>query len=126
MAIVQVSHRINVPVTAAPPSYFVPNATGDPVPSGAASWNIVVDSPAYASGLSADFAIEGLRGGVWVQETITKGFGLGSFINDDTKLATTINTSVVGPFPDAPTMMRLRMDRIPAGVLASITINRLT
>ena len=65
---------------------------------------------------------------MWSQFAFVNGFGLGSYTSDDTGLATTLNQFSVllsGQLP-AHSRIRLRLDSIPAGTLASLTVNKLS
>lgn len=119
-----VSQRTNVAVPTTPPTHYYPNQTGDAIPAGGVSWTLTIDSSGYPNGSSADLAIEYEYNGVWQEDVSVGGFTLGSYTG---KLGTTtINTlaSSIGvnanPYPSHG---RIRIDRIDAGTIASITLS---
>lgn len=50
MAVAQVLSTNNVPLPAAPPSYFIPNANGVSVPAGHTSWQLVFTTTGLPNG----------------------------------------------------------------------------
>lgn len=119
-----VSHRTNVSVPTTPPTHYYPNQTGDAIPAGGLHWSLAIDSSGYPAGSSADLAVEYEYSGVWQQDVVVTGFTLGSYT--DRHGTTTINTiaSSIGvnanPYPSNG---RIRIDRIDAGTIASITLS---
>ncbi len=124
MATQQVFHATNVVVPAAPPTFWAPSTAGSAVPSGGLQWQLLIDSAGYAAGSSADLTVEYQYSGVWVSDVSAGGFSLGTI--SSLHGPTTVNSlaSSIGVRANPyPARVRLRVDRIPAGTLASITVN---
>lgn len=119
-----VSQRTNVVVPVSPPTHFYPNATGDAIPAGGLSWTLAVDSSGYSPGDTADLAIEYQYSGVWVQDVAVGGFTLGTFTGKSGPTSiNTINSSIGINANPYPARGRIRIDRMPAGTVASITLS---
>lgn len=124
MAVQQVFHVTNVVVPAAPPTVFAPNSSGAAVPAGGISWTLLVDSAGYSAGSSADMTVQYQYGGVWTDDVGVTGFTLGTFTGKTgPTTVNSVNSSIGISANPYPSNVRLKIDRIPAGTIASITVN---
>ena len=121
----------NVVVPAAPPTFFAPSSAGVAVPAGATGWSLFVDSTGYSAGSSASMTVQYQYSGVWVNDVGVSGFTMGSYTNGKGVVTSvnSLNSSIgsfdntghrIGPYPDR---VRLQIDQITAGTIASITVN---
>jgi hypothetical protein len=109
-----VSQRTYVDLPGAPPVQYYPDEMGDAIPPGGARWQLLVDSAGYPEGSSADLALEYQYDGMWLQDTIVGGFELGS--------VNWLRSSIGAMAMPYPSHARVRVDRLDAGTLASVTL----
>ena len=131
MTLTQILSAQNVAIAAAPPSEFLPDSNGIVLTSTAAlGYQVETNSPGYSSGSSADLFVE-VRlkaGNVWKQVGGAGGYTLGQYIDSDSHLSVTTNhfsfTAQAGL--RGHTRARVRVDRVPAGTIATVTVFQVT
>ena len=127
MAITDIFQASNVVMAAAPPSYVEPDANGIGVTGSALGYRVTIDSPLYANGSTADVAIE-LRapGNVWNQIASVGGLPLGSHVDDGVTTTQSILEFTITNGVSNHNAVRLRVDRIPAGTISTVTFSKIT
>lgn len=123
MAATKVLEANDITIPAAPPTFYVPDANGNRVPNGGATYELVVVSSLYPAGSEGMVAVEFEYDTGWAQDaTATMGLGPHPAFGRIPANTASFGTSIGNNANPYPSHVRLRVDSVPAGTLDSVTI----
>jgi hypothetical protein len=119
----------NYRITAAPPTNYIPNENGFPIPAGLFSWELLADlGGTVPAGFAFVIGVEYLIDGAWEPDAATS-WTTGSFLVKDATggtVSSTVHglTSTIGaPNSTYPTAARIRVEQAGAWRLPNVTLN---